>query len=85
MSTTKPAADANRDPKALPHLSRADVETMIASGKNIIIVNGYALRVDAWLKYHPGGAIAILHLVGRDATDEVDACVALPFALTFKC
>ncbi len=54
-------------------MKRRQVEEMIAEGRSIIIVNGYVLKVDAWLKYHPGGDIAIKHMVGRDATDEVNA------------
>lgn len=56
-------------------LSRRQVEIMIADGKTIIVVDGYVLRVDSWLKYHPGGDKAIMHMVGRDATDEVIAYV----------
>lgn len=56
-------------------LSRRQVEIMIADGKAIIIVDGYVLRVDSWLKYHPGGDKAIMHMVGRDATDEINAYV----------
>lgn len=55
------------------NLTRRQVEGMIADGKTIIIVDGKVLRVDAWLKYHPGGDKAIMHMVGRDATDEVNA------------
>lgn len=57
------------------NLTRRQVEGMIADGKTIIIVDGKVLRVDAWLKYHPGGDKAIMHMVGRDATDEVNAYV----------
>ena len=46
---------------------------MIADGRSVIIVDGKVLKVDAWLKYHPGGDIAIKHMIGRDATDEVNA------------
>lgn len=62
-------------------LTRRQVEGMIADGQTIIIVDGKVLRVDAWLKYHPGGDKAIMHMVGRDATDEVNAYVNL-FHLT---
>jgi len=27
----------------------------------------------SWLSVHPGGALAILHFIGRDATDEIEA------------
>ena len=46
---------------------------MIADGRTVIIVDDKVLKVDAWLKYHPGGDKAIMHMVGRDATDEVNA------------
>ncbi|KAI9798815.1 MAG: hypothetical protein M1825_004988 [Sarcosagium campestre] len=54
-------------------LSRRQIEGLIASGRRILIVQGKVLKVDAWLKYHPGGDKAILHMIGRDATDEVTA------------
>ena len=54
-------------------LSRRQVEGLIADGRTIVIVDGKVLKVDAWLKYHPGGDKAIMHMVGRDATDEVNA------------
>lgn len=56
-----------------PLLSRRRVEGLIADGRSIIIVNQAVLKVDPWLKYHPGGVKAIQHMVGRDATDEVTA------------
>ena len=54
-------------------LSRQHIENLIAEGRKVVIVNGRVLKVDAWLPYHPGGDKAILHMVGRDATDEVQA------------
>ncbi|KAL9025481.1 MAG: hypothetical protein Q9196_005702 [Gyalolechia fulgens] len=52
-------------------LTRRQIEGMIADGRNIVIVDGKVLKVDAWLEYHPGGDKSIRHVVGRDATDEV--------------
>ena len=52
-------------------LSRDDIESSIAEGRKIVIVDGTVLKVDAWIPYHPGGDKAILHMVGRDATNEV--------------
>ena len=57
--------------------SRREVEALIAEGRSIMILNDKVLKVDAWLKYHPGGDKAIMHMVGRDATDEVQAYVRL--------
>lgn len=53
--------------------SRDEVEDLIANGRTVIVLDGKVLKVDAWLKYHPGGDKAIMHMVGRDATDEVTA------------
>lgn len=46
---------------------------MISDGQYIIILNNKVLRLDSWIKFHPGGELAIKHMVGRDATDEVNA------------
>ncbi|PQE14530.1 fatty acid desaturase protein [Rutstroemia sp. NJR-2017a BBW] len=54
-------------------LSRRQVEGLIADGRSIVIVDRAILKVDGWMKYHPGGDKAILHMIGRDATDEVNA------------
>jgi len=51
--------------------SRREIETLIASGRSIVIVDNRVLKLDAWLPYHPAGDKAIKHMVGRDATDEV--------------
>lgn len=52
---------------------RDEIEALIADGRNVIIVEGRVIKADAWVPYHPGGDMAIKHLVGRDATDEVNA------------
>lgn len=59
----------------LPLMTRDEIEALIAEGRKIIIVHGQVLKVDPWCKYHPGGDIAILHMVGKDASDEIDAYV----------
>lgn len=53
--------------------SRREIEELIADGRSVIVLDGKALKVDAWLKYHSGGEKAIMHMVGRDATDEITA------------
>ena len=54
-------------------LTQRQVEGMIADGRTVIIVDGKVLKLDAWLGYHPGGDKPIMHMVGRDATDEFNA------------
>ncbi len=54
-------------------LSRRQIEGLIADGRKIIVLDGQVLKADAWLPFHPGGDKAILHMVGRDGTDEIRA------------
>lgn len=52
-------------------ISRREVEGLIAEGHTIVIYEDTVLRLDSWLEKHPGGSLAIRHMVGRDATDEM--------------
>src|SRR6266478_1182157 len=55
-------------------ITRKSVAARILDGEHLFILNGELIRVpQQWLSAHPGGALAILHFVGRDATDEVEA------------
>lgn len=63
---------------APPGLSKRDavvspesVDAMIANGDTIVIFEDYVLRLNSWLPNHPGGTLAIEHMIGRDATDEI--------------
>jgi delta8-fatty-acid desaturase len=56
-------------------LLRREIEGLIAEGRHIVIYDGKVLKTDTWLQYHPGGQIAIKHMVGRDATDEINVYV----------
>lgn len=47
------------------------IQQMIAEGHIIVIFEDYVLRLDSWLNRHPGGRLAILHMLGKDATDEM--------------
>jgi len=53
--------------------SRDEVEALVADGRTVFILDGKVIKADAWLQYHPGGDKSIMHMVGRDATDEVNA------------
>lgn len=56
-------------------MSRRQIEGLIAEGRAIFILNQEVIKADAWMPYHPGGDIAIRHMIGRDATDEVTVYV----------
>lgn len=54
-------------------LSKREIEGLIAEGESIIVLDGKVLKLDCWMKFHPGGSLAIKHMIGKDATDEVNA------------
>ncbi|EMD42130.1 hypothetical protein CERSUDRAFT_147705 [Gelatoporia subvermispora B] len=57
-----------------PLWTREQVAERILGGETLVILRDKVLRIPpSWLAAHPGGSLAILHFVGRDATDEVDA------------
>ncbi|KXJ87338.1 hypothetical protein Micbo1qcDRAFT_167692, partial [Microdochium bolleyi] len=51
--------------------TRQAIYDRIADGQTIVIFEDCVLRLDSWLNTHPGGKLAIQHMVGRDATDEI--------------
>ncbi|KAL2130180.1 hypothetical protein VTI74DRAFT_6792 [Chaetomium olivicolor] len=70
--STGAAGSSNTTTRSYPVISRREIEALIAEGRSILIVDQHVLKVDGWIKYHPGGEKAIMHTVGRDATDEVN-------------
>ena len=56
-------------------ISPEKVAGLVAQGQTVVIHEGYALHLGEWLDNHPGGRLAILHMVGRDATDEINMSV----------
>ncbi|KAI5288338.1 hypothetical protein KEM54_005278 [Ascosphaera aggregata] len=54
-------------------LRREEIERLIGSGAHIFILDGKVINATSFVKYHPGGRLALQHMVGRDATDEVKA------------
>ncbi|KAF8528014.1 fatty acid/sphingolipid desaturase [Hysterangium stoloniferum] len=58
----------------MPVWSRQEIESRILAGETLVIRHGLVHRIpQKWLANHPGGALAILHFVGRDASEEIDA------------
>lgn len=67
MTSLKPKLGSNRV------YSPREIEHLIASGFTVVIYDQTVLKLDQWLKFHPGGDKAVFHMVGRDATDEMNA------------
>lgn len=53
----------------------AEVSRLIAHDRQVVIYEGHALDLSSWIDRHPGGRLPILHMVGRDATDEINMSV----------
>lgn len=53
----------------------AEIQSRITEGEPIVVYEGYVLHLGQWINTHPGGRLAILHMVGRDATDEINMSV----------
>jgi len=49
------------------------IEGLIADGHNIVVYDGQVLQLDSWMEKHPGGSLALQHMVGNDATSEIMA------------
>ncbi|KAF4550552.1 Delta 8-(E)-sphingolipid desaturase-like protein 2 [Elsinoe fawcettii] len=47
------------------------IKARVDAGETLVIYEGGVLKLDNWLQKHPGGQLAIKHMVGRDATDQI--------------
>lgn len=65
-------------------LSRTDIASLIARGHLLVLHNERVYRLNAWSTQHPGGVFSILHFVGRDASDELEAYHDERIQATFK-
>lgn len=59
----------------LQFLTTGKIKSLIAQGYVVVVHDGYALDLSEWINKHPGGRLSILHMVGRDATDEITVYV----------
>ncbi|KAJ2155867.1 hypothetical protein GGF46_005549 [Coemansia sp. RSA 552] len=59
--------------KTLPGCSPQQLRQRIAGGEYLVIIDGLVCKLNGFVKRHPGGPLAIMHMVGRDATDEVSS------------
>ncbi|KAI1609697.1 fatty acid desaturase-domain-containing protein [Exophiala viscosa] len=54
-------------------MSPEQIQGLVSQGYAIVIMEDTVLKLDTWMKSHPGGEKAILHQVGKDATVEINA------------
>lgn len=53
-------------------ITRAQIAQRIAQGEVLVLHRRLVYKLDNWIHQHPGGDLAILHFVGRDAKDEIE-------------
>lgn len=54
-------------------LSRNTIAFLITQGHLLVLHHALVYRMNGFLATHPGGALPVLHFIGRDATDEIEA------------
>ncbi|BEJ15199.1 hypothetical protein CspHIS471_0409660 [Cutaneotrichosporon sp. HIS471] len=59
--------------RTLPVWTRAEIARRICTGSQLVLRDDTVLNVTSWAAYHPGGALALAHFVGRDGADEIAA------------
>ncbi|KAJ2608839.1 hypothetical protein H4S08_004300 [Coemansia sp. RSA 1365] len=69
--TKRVAALFRRGRDELPLCTPQQLRQRIASGEYLVIIDGLVCKLNGLVDKHPGGPLAIMHMVGRDATDEV--------------
>ena len=70
---TPPALASSSTRKADRIIPRSELVERIIAGQNLVIYHRHVLDLTRWADQHPGGSLAVLHFVGRDASDEMDA------------
>lgn len=79
-STLPPVALSILDPlplitptRELRTFTRSELAFLITQGHILILHHHLIYRLNSFLHVHPGGDLPVLHFVGRDATDEIEA------------
>ncbi|KAJ3030446.1 UNVERIFIED_CONTAM: hypothetical protein HDU68_009002 [Siphonaria sp. JEL0065] len=72
-STSSVAPKAQKSPRASAVFTMKDIQEQVAAGEVIIVFHEKVYNLTKWVKYHPGGDLAVMHMNGRDATDAIIA------------
>ncbi|CAG8627923.1 1055_t:CDS:1 [Cetraspora pellucida] len=54
------------------YLTKQEVEKRVQNGQILIIYNNKVYKLNKWINYHPGGELAIINMIGKDATDAIN-------------
>ncbi|KAK9710677.1 hypothetical protein K7432_008281 [Basidiobolus ranarum] len=50
-----------------------EVRSRVKTGEILIVYDRQIYKLNKWIKHHPGGELAVRHMLGKDATDVVRA------------
>lgn len=70
ISATAAKADSTQHTRSF---TRQELAQLIVRGHLLVLHRKSIYRLNAWAKKHPGTSLAVLHFVGRDAVDELEA------------
>ncbi|KAJ2815239.1 hypothetical protein FBU31_006998, partial [Coemansia sp. 'formosensis'] len=76
ISPPKPAAPSEASAKLgkrfgkLPLCTASELRRRVEQGEYLVIIDGLVCKLNGFINKHPGGPLSIMHMVGRDATDE---------------
>lgn len=53
-------------------ITKDELAERVKGGEILVIYNEKVYNLTKWIKHHPGGQLAVKHMNGRDATDEIN-------------
>ncbi|KAJ1815943.1 hypothetical protein LPJ56_002520 [Coemansia sp. RSA 2599] len=54
----------------LPVCTPSELRERISNGEYLVVIDSFVCKLNGFVDKHPGGPLAIMHMVGHDATDE---------------
>ncbi|KAJ2790056.1 hypothetical protein GGI18_002037 [Coemansia linderi] len=76
IAPPRPAAPTENSVKSgkrfgkLPSCTASELRRRVEQGEYLVIIDGLVCKLNGFIDKHPGGPLSIMHMVGRDATDE---------------
>ncbi|KAJ2606647.1 hypothetical protein H4R99_000281 [Coemansia sp. RSA 1722] len=69
-SPAKELSLADRRRAKLPPCTAGELRKRISNGEYLVVIDNLVCKLNGFVDKHPGGPLAIMHMVGHDATDE---------------
>ncbi|KAJ2744898.1 hypothetical protein GGI20_002590 [Coemansia sp. BCRC 34301] len=68
--TVAPSTKTGKRFSKLPLCTASELRRRVEQGEYLVIIDGLVCKLNGFIDKHPGGPLSIMHMVGRDATDE---------------